>query len=166
MIRRRRNEELVPRGYWGPFSSSPWGMLEEMDRLFDDLRAGFQNYMVPPRIDTAMSIRAPAVDLIDEGSEYKLLAEIPGVKKEDIKIELSEKDIEISAEVKLEEKEEDKEKGYIRRERRYSKFSRRIPLPDAIQTDKSEAELKDGVLTITLPKTTPSEKKVKKVQVK
>ena len=166
MIRRRKDEELAPRDYWGPYNWSPLGMLEEMDKMFDDLRSGFENYLAVPGSFGATALRAPAVDLIDAGNEYKLHAEIPGIKKEDINLEVGEEELEISAETKEEKKEEDEKKGYIRRERRYSKFYRRIPLPQPVDSEKVEAELKDGVLTVRLPKISPPEKKTKKVGVK
>jgi HSP20 family protein len=166
MIRRRRDDELATRDYWAPFSWSPLRILEEMDRMFDDLRMGFENYLAVPGGFGTTALRAPAIDLIDEGNEYKLHAEMPGIKKEDINLEVGEDEIEISAESKEEKKEGDEKKGYIRRERRYSKFYRRIPLPQPINPDKVEAELKDGVLTVKLPKISPPEKKTKKVGVK
>jgi HSP20 family protein len=111
-------------------------------------------------------IRQPLVDLADNGEEYVVKAELPGIKREDLKIEITENGIEISGETKTEQKEEDKDKGYLKRERRYASFFRSLPLPDAVLTDKAEAELKDGVLTVKLPKAAPPEKKTKKVQVK
>lgn len=166
MIRRRKGEELAPRDYWAPYNWSPLSMLEEMDRMFDDLRSGFESYLAVPGGFGTMALRAPAVDLIDEGDAYKLHAEMPGIRKEDINLEVGEDELEISAETKEEKKEGDEKKGYIRRERRYSKFYRKIPLPQPINSEKVEAELKDGVLTVLLPKASPPEKKTKKVGVK
>jgi len=166
MIRRRRDDELAQRDYWAPYSWSPFSILEEMDKMFDDLRSGFENYLTVPGGFGTPALRAPAVDLIDEGSEYRLHAEMPGIKKEDINLEVGEDEIEISAETKEEKKEGDEKKGYIRRERRYSKFYRKIPLPQPINSEKVEAELKDGVLTVRMPKVSPPEKKTKKVGVK
>lgn len=166
MIRRRKGDELVPRDYWAPFNWSPLSMLEEMDRMFDDLRLGFENYLAMPGVFGTATFRTPAVDLVDEGDEYKLHAEMPGINKEDVNLEIGENELEISAETKEEKKEGDEKKGYIRRERRYSKFYRRIPLPQQVDSEKAEAELKDGVLTVRLPKISPPEKKTKKVSIK
>lgn len=166
MIRRRRDDEITPRDYWTPYSVSPLSMLDEMDRLFDDLRSGFENYMITPRQLSSDAMRTPAVDLIDDGKSYKLNAELPGIKKEDINIEVSENDVEISAETKEEKKEEDEKSGYIKRERRYSKFYRRVPLPEKVDSEKVEAEMKDGILTVRLPKVAPPEKKARKIGVK
>lgn len=164
MIRRRRNDELAPVDYWWP----PYtlGLLDEMDRLFDDFRSGFENSLMTPKQMSAEMLRAPAVDLIDEGKEYSLKAEMPGISKEDVSIEVGERDVQISAETKEETTQERKEGGYIRRERRYSKFYRRVPLPEAVQADKTSADLKDGILTVRLPKVSVPERKSKKVEVK
>lgn len=167
MIRRRdRKEGLVPRDYWGPTLLSPMAIMNDMDRIFDDFRSEWERAFLAPRNFAADLARQPLIDLADNGKEYILKAEIPGINKEDIIIEVGENEIEISGETKTEEKEEDKERGYLRRERRYSKFYRSLPLPDAVVANKTEAELKDGVLTVKMPKAAPPEKKSKKVQVR
>jgi HSP20 family protein len=163
MIRRRRNDEMAPADYWWPPYSL--GLVDEMDRLFDDFRAGFENTLLSPRGVASEALRVPAVDLIDEGGNYRLHVEMPGVKKEDVGIEVGENDVRISAETK-EESEESAEGGYIRRERRYSKFFRSVPLPEAVRSDKVSAELKDGILTLMLPKLAGPQKKSRKVEVK
>jgi len=166
MIRRRRSEGIVPRDYWDYFAMTPFSVRDEMDRLFDDFKSGFESFLISPKAAGIHVIRTPVVDLLDEGKEYKIHAEMPGINKEDLNIEVSEGEVEISAETKAEKKEEDKEAGYIRRERRYSKYYRRIPLPEAVKVENAEAELKDGILTITLPKILTPETKGKKIQVK
>ncbi len=167
MIRRRdKKEGLVPRDYWGPHWSSPMSLMTDMDRLFEDFRSDWENAFLVPRAFATDLTRQPLVDIADNGKEFVLKAEIPGIKKEDLSIEITENGVEISGETKAEQKEEDKDKGYLRRERRYSSFYRSLPLPDKVLTDKAEADLKDGVLTVRLPKAVLPEKKTKKVQVK
>lgn len=167
MIRRRdRKEGLVPRDYWGPTLLSPMAIMNDMDRIFDDFRSEWERAFLAPRAFAMETARQPLIDLADNGKEYVVKAEIPGISKDQLNIEVGENEIEISGETKSEEKEEDKDRGYIRRERRYSKFYRSLPLPDAVVADKAEAELKDGVLTVKLPKAAPPEKKSKKIQVK
>jgi HSP20 family protein len=163
MIRRRRNDELAPADYW--LTPYPLGLADEMDRLFDDFRAGFRNTLLSQG-GLPEALRVPAVDLIDEGSGYRLHAEMPGIKKEDVTIEVGDREIQISAETKEEKSEEGKEGGYVRRERRYSKFFRSVPLPEPVQPDEISAELKDGVLIVKLPKASPRQKRSKKVEVK
>ena len=165
MIRRKdKKAEIVPKDYWGTTWTNPMALLNDMDRLFDEFRAEMETTFLPPRHMAGEMVRQPLVDLADNGKEYLVKAELPGIRKEDLNVEVAENSIEISAEKKVEEKEE--KKGYIRRERRYASFYRSIPLPDQILPDDAEADLKEGVLTIKLPKAQPSEKKTKKLPVK
>jgi len=167
MIRRKdRKEGLVPRDYWGPNWMNPMAVMTDMDRLFEEFRNEWENTFLMPRTWATDLVRQPLIDLADNGREYVVKAELPGINKDDLNIEVTENGIEISGETKSEEKEEDKDRGYIRRERRYSKFYRSLPLPENILTDKAEADLKDGVLTVKLPKAAPLEKKAKKLPVK
>ena len=165
MIRRKEKKEgIVPSEYWSPSWMNPMAVKRDMDRLFEDFRSEWENAFLYPRTSAIDSVRQPLVDLADTGSEYVVKAELPGVTKDDLNIEVSDNSIEISAESKEEKKVE--KKGYIRRERRYASFYRSIPLPEAILPDKANADLKEGVLTVTLPKAAAPEKKIKKVPVK
>ncbi len=167
MIRRKEKREgIVPRDYWGPTWTNPMALLSDMDRLFEDFRSDWENAFMIPRAFTTDLVRQPLIDLSDNGKEYVVKAEVPGIKKEDLNIEVTENGIEISGETKVEEKEEDKDRGYLRKERRYAKFFRSLPLPDAVLAEKADAELKDGILTVKLPKAAPPERKSKKVSVK
>ena len=167
MIRRKdRKEGLVPRDRWEPAWVSPATMLNDMDRLFDDFRSEWANTFMVPRDWPTNMIRSPLIDLADKGKEYLVRAELPGIKKEDLNIELTENSVVISGEMKAEENDDDKDKGYIRRERRYASFYRSLPLPENIVTEKADAELKNGVLTVTLPKAASPSRKSKKVRVK
>jgi HSP20 family protein len=103
--------------------------------------------------------RAPAVDVKEADNEVKVTAELPGINKEDIKIDVRDRNVEIKAETK-EEKKEEKE-GYIYKERRQESFYRRLDLPANVDADKTKATYKDGILTLSLPKT----EKVKKTKI-
>ncbi len=167
MIRRKQKKgEIVPSDYWSP-SARPMSLLRDMDRLFDEFRSEMEGaFLNAPRL-TLDTARRPLVDMVDKGKEYVVKAEIPGVTKDDVKVEVSENSLEISSEKSVEEKEE--KEGYVRRERRYSNFYRSIALPEDVVPAKADADLKEGVLTIHLPKVKPEEKKPKKgktVQVK
>ncbi len=167
MIRRKdKKEGLVPRDYWGPAWVNPVSMLSDMDRLFDDFRSDWENTFMVPRSFATDFVRQPLIDLADNGKEYVVKAELPGIDKKDLSIEITEYGIEISGKAAIETNEENKEQGYLKRERRYTSFYRSLPLPDAVLTEKAEAELKEGILTVTLPKASPPAKKTKKVQVK
>ncbi len=167
MIRRKQKKgEIVPSDHWSP-GARPMTLLRDMDRLFDEFRSEMEGALLTaPRLmlDT---MRRPLVDMVDKGKEYVVRAELPGITKDDIKVEVTEDSLEISSEKSVEEKEE--KEGYIRRERRYSNFYRSIPLPGEVVPGKADAELNDGVLTIRLPKAKLEERKAKKgktVQVK
>ena len=165
MIRRKdRREDIVPRSYWGPLWSNPMTMLNDMDKLFDDFRTDWESMFVVPRTMQGELIRHPLVDISDEGNAFVVKAEVPGLRKEDINIEVTEDGIEISGESSSEK--EEKEGGYVRKERHYARFQRSLPFPDKIVPDKADAQLKDGLLTVKVPKAAPPEKKSKKIDIK
>ena len=105
---------------------------------------------------------APRVDVREKKDHYLIDADLPGVKKEDIKLEANKGILTISGERKSEEKEE--ENGYTKIERHYGKFERSFTLPENIKTEKIDAEYKDGTLKVKLPK--PEEKKPKQIGIK
>ncbi len=104
----------------------------------------------------------PYIDVVETDKEIIATAEMPGLEKQDIKINLTEDRLEISAEVKREE--ERKEKGYIYRERHRGGYCRSISLPAPIDPDNSKATYKNGVLEIRMPKTEVKEKKLLPVE--
>ena len=167
VIRRRdRRDELAPRSRWGPLWSDPMTMLSDMDRIFDDFRTDWETLFVAPKAGQGTLIRQPLVDITDDGKSYVVKAEVPGIKKDELSIEVTENAIEISGEASSEREEEDKETGFVRRERHYARFQRSLPFPEKIVPDKVDAQLNDGVLTVRVPKAAPPEKKAKKVEVK
>jgi HSP20 family protein len=98
----------------------------------------------------------PLMDIVDHGDKYEMHVEMPGIKKEDISIEVTPTMVEISAE--HEEKSEDKGKNWLRQERSNMGFYRSFQIPENVKTGKVEAELKDGILRLSLPKTEPKPK--------
>lgn len=110
-----------------------------IDPIFSDVEAqlGFsQNWM-------------PAIDVIRNESEVKIHVEVPGIKPDDVKIEVENETLTVSGEV---EEQIDKTEGkYMRRERRYGSFSRSIALPPKVDRDAIDAVCKDGVLEVTIP---------------
>lgn len=103
---------------------------------------------------------APAINVIENDTDYKVEVAAPGMTKNDFNIHLSEdNELVISMEKKNETKEEDtKNKKYLRREFSYSKFEQALVLPEDVEKEKISANVTDGVLTIELPKRTPEEK--------
>ena len=118
-------------------------LRDEMDRMFDVPAPRFG--LAPWREITFV----PALEITEKDNKLFVKADLPGMKKEDVKVEVALEGITITGERK-EEKEEKKE-GYFRTERLYGAFERFVPLPDGAVLDKAIAEFKDGVLMVTVP---------------
>ena len=97
------------------------------------------------------SIKPFKTDIKDLGDNVRLEADLPGVKKEDIKIDIENKYLTISAERKSEKEDKDEEGNFIRRERSYGSFSRSFDI-SGIESEKISAKYEDGVLILTMPK--------------
>jgi HSP20 family protein len=117
----------------------------ELDRLFNSSGSEW------PRSSQVSGGRAPALDVYEDKDNYTVKVEAPGVKKEDIDISLHDGVLSISGERKAEEKAENAE--VHRTERFVGRFQRTVTLPSPVAADKVQAQYKDGVLTVTLPKT-------------
>jgi len=140
-------------------------MQEWMNRAFGEVGPTAPGRLLPSgaREETMkMETATPSMDLQDMEDKILVTADVPGVDKGDVTVNVRGDMLEITAE-KKEEKEE-KGEGYIRRERGYTGFYRRIPLPAEVDPGKVDATLKDGVLRIEMVKTVPSE--TKKIEVK
>ena len=107
---------------------------------------------------------SPSVDVRETDKEIVVSAEIPGMEEKDIQVELAADGLTIRGEKRTET--EDKKEGYVRKETSYGSFHRFIPLPAEVQAAKASAELKKGVLTVTLPKTPEAKAKRKKIEIK
>jgi HSP20 family protein len=147
---------MIPFGRW--FGLSPFALMreftEEMDRAFRGLGAeGFVSRM--PEAWT------PAVDVRQCNGDLVVTAELPGLKKEEIKVSLVDNALVVQGERKRDH-EEDHE-GYHRWERSYGQFYRSIPLPEGAKYDQVKAEMVDGVLKVTVP--VPESKKVRQVPI-
>lgn len=105
----------------------------------------------------------PSVDISETEGEFQIKAEIPDVKKEDVKITLEEGVLTLQGQRKQEK--EDKRTKYHRIERSYGSFARTFALPDVIEIDKVKAEFRDGVLNLHLPKSEKAKTKAIEVQV-
>ena len=139
----------------------PFGELEELqtrlNRLFNDVPMRRAETNGPFFADWA-----PAVDIQESGTEYLIKVELPEMKKEDVKVEVLDGVLTIEGE-RTQEKEEPGKK-FHKVERSYGKFVRQFALPTEVEAAKVQAEYKDGVLNVHLPKT--SETKPKTIQVK
>lgn len=137
---------------------------EMMNRMFEDFWGRPRRQLLPSgeRGETLPAeYRQPFIDIAETDKEVIATAEMPGLEKEDIKINLTEDRLEISAETKKEE--EKREKGYVYRERRSGSYYRAIALPSPIDPNNAQALYKNGILEIKMPKTKIKEKKEIKV---
>jgi HSP20 family protein len=107
--------------------------------------------------------REPAIEIYEEKDDVIIKADVPGMKKEDLDINISGTLLTIKGEKKQEE--EVKKKGYYYSERSYGSFLRTIDLPKEVQIDKARAHFKDGVLELRLPKTEEAKRKDVKIKV-
>jgi HSP20 family protein len=123
----------------------------------------FSHRWLPRFRDMGMEEVNPSMDIFEEGDKIVVKAEIPGMKKEDIEVTVTDHTMRISGEKKREEKVEKKNSYW--EERSYGSFSRSFQLPTEVQTDKVEAKFKDGVLEVRIPKTEEAKSKEKKVKV-
>jgi HSP20 family protein len=106
---------------------------------------------------------SPSVDIFEEGNEVILKADLPGIKKQDIKIDLAENVLTITGE--KERKEKIEREDYFRTERSFGKFCRRFELPGDLDTDMIKAHYEDGILEVRIPKTKEAERKHKKISI-
>jgi HSP20 family protein len=106
----------------------------------------------------------PAEDVAETDKAYEITAELPGLDEKNIEAKLANGMLSIKGE-KQEEKEE-KQKDYYRRERSFGSFERSFQVPEGIDTDKIAASFKNGILSVTLPKSAEAQKQAKKIEVK
>lgn len=141
-------------------------MRREMDRLFDEFGRGFFPFptrLGMPEMETFWRRSeqgiAPVVDILERPDRYDITAELPGMDEKNIEVKLANGNLIISGE-KKEEKEE-KDANYHVSERRYGSFQRSFRLPEGTNADKIEANFKNGVLTIAVPKTEAAKQETK-----
>ncbi|QYO67233.1 Hsp20/alpha crystallin family protein [Leptolyngbya sp. 7M] len=138
---------------WQPFQEID-ALQREMNRLFDDVLAPSS------RRENGMAFM-PAAEMKETEDAIHLKLEVPGLEAKDLNVEVTADAVSISGERQSETKTE--EKGVFRSEFRYGKFQRVIPLPAQIDNQKVQAEYKDGILKLTLPKMEDERRKVVKV---
>lgn len=126
---------------------------DEMERVFDDF--GLGRTWLTPRLRGAgipqpgNSFWAPQIDVHQRGNDLVVHADLPGLKKDDIRVDIGEDAITLSGERRQEQSSD--ERGVYRSERSYGSFYRTIPVPEGAMTDQAKASFRDGVLEITMP---------------
>lgn len=144
----------------------PETSLGEWDRYLDRLFRHPFSMMRPSSLfgeSSKLDELSPSVDIFEEGNDLVLKAELPGIKKEDLKVTISENMITVSGEKRYEEKIE--KKDYQWSECSYGSFTRSFRLPDNVNSEEAKAEFHDGVLKVRIPKTFEVEEKQKTVPI-
>jgi len=118
--------------------------MREFDTLFN--RTGLERW---PLLEAEPSLWAPDVEVLEKGQELIIRADVPGMKKDEIKIEIAEGELILEGERKREK--EEKGEGYYRSERSYGTFRRVIPLPEGVKAETAKAVITDGVLEVRMP---------------
>jgi HSP20 family protein len=151
---------------------TPFGFMRrfatDMEQLFEDFK-GFQvpslfgREFFPFTREFEHVDWSPEIEVRQKDGEFIVRTDLPGLKKDDVKVELTDNLLTISGERK--EEKEEKREGYYRSERSYGSFYRQIPLPEGAKTDTATAEFTDGVLQITM-QAAQREPKVRRVEIK
>ena len=131
-------------------------LKESSSSVFDDFFKPWNEWFDGELSNRA--IRMPAVNITEQKDDYQVSLAVPGLKKEDFNIDIDGNLLIVSS--KKEDKKEDKEGRYTRREYSYSSFERSFNLPDEVNKDKIEAHYEDGLLKLFLPKKEESKKSV------
>ena len=145
----------LPASFFGP---TPFNFMrqftDDMERMFENfssfrLTPYFErDFAFPAWTEFQMPAWSPQIELTEKNGQFTVHADLPGLKKEDIHVEIMDDSLVLSGERTNESKEEDK--GFYRTERSYGSFYRSIPLPEGANTDKATATFRDGVLQITV----------------
>lgn len=160
--------DLIP---WGSNKGSEIAKSDEGNPVFSlqrDVNRVFEDFW--KRLDQPLGAfgrwdtGGPRMDVTETESAIEVSVELPGIDQKDVDVSLTDSALTIKGEKKSEQ--EESKKGYQLLERSYGSFYRSIPLPPGVDADKTAAQFKNGVLTVTLPKTQEELSRVKKIEVK
>ena len=149
----KQGSELMPKSSSGGLMS-----FDEFDNFFDDFLSRRWPRLLDWNMTNLPETKFPKVDILDHENDIEVHAALPGVKKEDLDVSVTKQAITIRSCTKEEKKEEEKGK-YFRREISRGEFQRTLPLPENVDGDQAKASFKDGILTVTIPKTEKSKRK-------
>jgi HSP20 family protein len=146
---------------FGPsgFGSVMRRMQEDMDRLFDSF--GMERFGLSPR---SSGDWAPAIDVFQRGNEFVVRADVPGLSREDLTVEIGDETLTISGERKYDREEE--REGVYRSERAYGSFTRVVPLPEGVVADSAKANFRNGVLEIVMQAPSHEVRRGRQVEIK
>jgi HSP20 family protein len=147
-----REERGLSRSRAMDWVESPFRALQrfadEMDRMFDDFGLA-RRWQGSAALRESGGLWAPEVEVFHRNNELTIRADLPGLKREEVTVDVTDNAVTIQGERKREHREE--QEGFYRTERSYGSFYRTIPLPEGAITDQAKASFRDGVLEITMP---------------
>jgi HSP20 family protein len=158
MALERRNEEKGT-----PFSLMR-RLSDDMERIFEDTLNARRFPSVFRTLDFPKASWAPGIEAFERKGEFVVRAELPGLAKDNVNVEVSDGELVIQGERK--EEKEQKENGYYASERSYGAFYRAIPLPEGVKADEAKATFKDGILEIIMPAGKLPEKHGRQLEIK
>jgi HSP20 family protein len=158
------NRDLTPmsggRGM-APFGRDPFSSFRrEMDRLFEDFLAPAESRSFAG----AGMATWPSLDVRETDQAYMVTAELPGLEQKDIELNLRDNVLTISGEKRQEKSDGDNGRSYV--ERTYGRFERVVPLGSDVDADRVEATFKNGILTVTVPKSAQARDKSKRIEIR
>ena len=155
-----RHEERE--GYFNPFSLMR-RLSDELDRAFAT-SFGLPNWQGRGTSLEEVATWSPAVEVTERNNNLLVRAELPGLNKEDVKVEVTNDGLAIQGEKRRQH--EERERGYYRSERTYGSFYRLIPLPDGIDPDKARAQFNNGLLEVEIPIPESLQRKRREIPIK
>jgi HSP20 family protein len=157
MKEKKETKDLAPREEKAITPSTPFSFMRrfatDVERLFEEFQglrfsSLFGREFFPFTREFEHVGWVPEIEVLQKNGEFIVRADLPGLKKENVKVEITENVLTLSGERK--EEKEEKREGFYRSERSYGSFYRQVPLPEGAKTDRANAEFKDGVLEITM----------------
>ncbi len=156
-----------PERFWQPLAS----LRDEVDRIFDNFWRGFSSasprrgeVASPWGLNMSIATSVPAVDVVEDEKEYRITAELPGLGRDDVELNLSGSILTIKGEKR--DQREERDGNYYLSERRYGTLQRSFELPQSVKRDSIEAKFDNGVLTVILPKTPDAVQQTRRIEVK
>jgi HSP20 family protein len=148
----------------------PLGVLQSLSDEMDDLfaRFGLGRRLLPARrltefASSATPLWTPQIEVFERGDQMVVRADLPGLKKEDVQINVEDDVLTLQGERK--DEREEKRDGYFHSERSYGSFYRSIPLPEGVDAEQVKANFKDGVLEVTMPSPPRRETRRRQVEI-
>ena len=147
-----------------PSRTSNWFDIDKsIENFRKDMEKAFSSFP-SMHFPSMPKMAQTSCDVIDEGNQFRVKMDVPGVKKNEIKLEVTDNSLVVSAEHK--EESEEKKKNYLTKERSHVSYFRTLPMSENVVSGKVKAKLTDGILDITLPKSKPTKvSKKKSIQV-